>query len=86
MNTSTSSGFEFSEKGMSKPQVENRMIGVLGEDIAHLIAGTSICSFCGRDEREYDVLVRGPRVQICDICIELCREEVALQRSERLEQ
>ena len=59
---------------------------VFGHEIADLIAGTSVCSFCGRDENEYDILIRGPRVQICDFCVELCREEIEFQKSERTQQ
>jgi len=38
------------------------------------------CSFCGKGEKEVKKLIAGPRVYICDECIELCvdivRDEV----------
>ena len=29
------------------------------------------CSFCGKDEREVEKLVAGPKVYICDKCVEV---------------
>ncbi|MFW6007911.1 MAG: ATP-dependent Clp protease ATP-binding subunit ClpX [archaeon] len=34
------------------------------------------CSFCGKDQEEVKKLVAGPKVYICDECIELCNEIV----------
>ena len=30
------------------------------------------CSFCGRSEREVGRLLAGPKVHICDACVEVC--------------
>jgi len=34
------------------------------------------CSFCGKSEHEVLKLVAGPKVQICDKCVDLCIEIV----------
>ncbi len=39
------------------------------------------CSFCGRSKTEAKYMVSGPRVFICDECIDLCTEIVAEQRA-----
>ncbi|WP_433498645.1 ATP-dependent Clp protease ATP-binding subunit ClpX [Sphaerimonospora sp. CA-214678] len=38
----------------------------------------SACSFCGKRADEVTHLVEGPGVQICDGCVELCNEDVAM--------
>lgn len=38
------------------------------------------CSFCGKTEKQVDVLVQGPAVYICDECVKLCSEIVEQQR------
>ncbi len=40
-------------------------------------------SFCGKSERETRQLIAGPRVFICDDCVEACAE---ILRSERAKQ
>jgi ATP-dependent Clp protease ATP-binding subunit ClpX len=30
------------------------------------------CSFCGKHKDELLALIRGPKVSICDECVELC--------------
>src|SRR5947209_17456224 len=30
------------------------------------------CSFCGKSEREVGKLLAGPRVYICDACVDVC--------------
>lgn len=32
----------------------------------------TICSFCGRSEKDVEKLIAGPSVYICDYCIKLC--------------
>ncbi len=44
---------------------------------------TTYCSFCGRAEGEYEFLIRGPGVQICDHCVSACSQEIDLQRREK---
>lgn len=39
------------------------------------------CSFCGRSEHEVTNLVAGPRVYICDACIEACTAIIAAERA-----
>ena len=39
------------------------------------------CSFCGRSEHEVTNLVAGPRVYICDACIDTCSAIVAAERA-----
>jgi len=40
-------------------------------------ARTLSCSFCGKSQDQVRKLIAGPRVYICDECIELCNEIVA---------
>lgn len=35
---------------------------------------TLFCSFCGKSQVEVFMLVKGPNVNICDECVELCVE------------
>jgi ATP-dependent Clp protease ATP-binding subunit ClpX len=35
------------------------------------------CSFCGKNQKEVTKLIAGPRVYICDECIQLCGEIIA---------
>ena len=35
------------------------------------------CSFCGKSQDQVRKLIAGPRVYICDECIELCNEIIA---------
>ena len=32
------------------------------------------CSFCGKSQEQVRRLIAGPRVYICDECVELCSE------------
>ena len=41
------------------------------------------CSFCGKGVVEVFTLIRGPGVQICDQCVSLCSQEIALRREGR---
>jgi len=41
------------------------------------------CSFCGKSEREARQLISGPRVLICDACVDACAE---ILRGERAKQ
>ena len=41
------------------------------------------CSFCGKSERETSQLIAGPRVFICDACVNACAE---ILRGERAKQ
>jgi ATP-dependent protease Clp ATPase subunit len=41
------------------------------------------CSFCGKSERETRQLIAGPRVFICDACVDACAE---ILRGERAKQ
>ena len=39
------------------------------------------CSFCGRSEHEVINLVAGPRVYICDACVDMCSAIIAAERA-----
>ena len=39
------------------------------------------CSFCGRSEHQVTNLVAGPRVHICDACIDVCSAIIAAERA-----
>ena len=36
-----------------------------------------LCSFCGKSEKEVDVIIVGPDVCICDQCIGACVTQIA---------
>lgn len=38
------------------------------------------CSFCGKHQKEVKRLIAGPKVHICDECIELCNDIIALEQ------
>jgi ATP-dependent Clp protease ATP-binding subunit ClpX len=40
------------------------------------------CSFCGKSQKQVRKLIAGPRVYICDECIELCNEIIEEELSE----
>jgi ATP-dependent Clp protease ATP-binding subunit ClpX len=33
-----------------------------------------VCTFCGKRRDQVEKLIKGPAVQICDECVELCVE------------
>ena len=35
------------------------------------------CSFCGKDQNEVGKLIAGPKVYICDECVDLCNDIIA---------
>jgi len=39
------------------------------------------CSFCGKTQDEVRKLVAGPKVYICDECIDLCNDIIAEERA-----
>ena len=39
------------------------------------------CSFCGKGQRQVEVLIAGPGVAICNECVDLCDEIIADTRS-----
>lgn len=36
------------------------------------MSGTLYCSFCGKTAAEVALLIRGPGVNICNECVDLC--------------
>jgi ATP-dependent Clp protease ATP-binding subunit ClpX len=52
------------------------------------------CSFCGKPQGEVEMLIAGPKVCICNECIELCNEiikekkngKTLLERVEKIEE
>ena len=43
--------------------------------------GTVRCSFCGKEAKDVRKLIAGPKVHICDECVQLCREIIDEDRS-----
>lgn len=41
------------------------------------------CSFCGRAKEEVPMLIAGPRVAICSLCIDTCNEVIKQGTGER---
>ena len=48
-------------------------------------ARRSVCSFCGKSQKEVKKLIAGPTVYICDECIGLCNDIIAeeIERDEK---
>ncbi len=42
------------------------------------------CSFCGKSQNDVRKLIAGPRVYICDRCIDLCNDILTDERGEEL--
>lgn len=42
------------------------------------------CSFCGKSQHEVKVIIAGPRVLICDECIDLCASIVREKRPRKV--
>jgi len=40
-----------------------------------------ICDFCGKDQHQVAYLVAGPKADICDECIDICAEIIAVRRA-----
>jgi ATP-dependent Clp protease ATP-binding subunit ClpX len=38
------------------------------------VAKTLHCSFCGKDQNQIEKLIAGPKVYICNECINICNE------------
>ena len=45
---------------------------------------TLYCSFCGKSQHEVRNLIGGPRVFICDECVELCMDIIREERKSTL--
>ena len=43
---------------------------------------TSRCSFCGRSQKEVNMLITGPSVNICDECVRMAYEIVESNKKE----
>jgi hypothetical protein len=39
------------------------------------------CSFCGKNERDVERLIAGPKVHICDACVDACIEILGEERA-----
>ena len=37
-------------------------------------AGALCCSFCGKGQKEVKMLIAGPAVQICNLCVDICNK------------
>jgi ATP-dependent Clp protease ATP-binding subunit ClpX len=47
-----------------------------------LVDGDNLkCSFCGKGQRQVELLIAGPGVAICNECVDLCDEIIADFRS-----
>ena len=38
------------------------------------------CSFCGRTDKEVDLVIPGPLVSICNVCVEKCNKMMEEKR------
>jgi ATP-dependent Clp protease ATP-binding subunit ClpX len=43
---------------------------------------TAYCSFCGKSQHEVSHLIAGPTVFICDECVDLCADIIAIRRND----
>ena len=50
-------------------------------------SSTSYCSFCGKSQHEVLKLIAGPKVCICDECVDLCvdiiKEEKEMEKTKK---
>ena len=53
-----------------------RQVTVVARAFRRAIGKELFCSFCGKSEHEVRKLIAGPRVFICDQCIDRCNEIV----------
>ena len=44
---------------------------------------TLYCSFCGKSQHEVGTMVAGPKVFVCDECVDLCADVVREAREQR---
>ena len=40
-------------------------------------AGALCCSFCGKGQKEVKMLIAGPAVQICNLCVDICNKIIS---------
>lgn len=45
----------------------------------------NFCSFCGKPENDVEVLVSGPKVFICDECVETAVDVIAEQKQQSMD-
>jgi len=57
--------------------------GVLVKELNLTEFEVNRCSFCGKSKAEVERLVAGPKVYICDACVDLAAEVVAEGRAEK---
>jgi len=41
------------------------------------------CSFCGRTEKEVNLIITGPTVCICNVCVEECQEIIEAEKGKK---
>jgi len=42
------------------------------------------CSFCNKSQRDVKKLIAGPKVQICDECVDICLEILTSEKKDQL--
>ena len=82
--------FKLIPPGISAREVESLMEGLKAEGIQIIEDKASAnpeltCSFCGKDQSKVLQLIAGPRVFICNECVQLCVGIVATQNPDWLE-
>ena len=58
----------------------------LSEGNAEINYGTLRCSFCGKSHNEVKKLIGGPKVCICNECVDICNEIIADDQQEATQQ
>ena len=53
----------------------------LETEIRRTDPATFYCSFCGKSQHEVGTMVAGPRVFVCDECVDLCADIVRERRA-----
>lgn len=68
------------------PNYSIKELEAMGLSLAAMEGDKSVnplyCSWCGKSDKQCLVLVAGPTVFICDECVELCVEVIAMKRAE----
>ena len=64
----------------------NSAIGGFGQSLEGLavmsmVSGDLCCDFCGRTKEMVLVLIAGPAVHICEVCVDICAKIVPRHRT-----
>lgn len=70
---------------MSYPPTVPVMVSIAGSERASRLEPlqTIYCSFCGNSQHVVDLIIAGPTVSICDVCVDLSTSMLIEHRAKR---